>query len=458
MEMTEDNKNNLVTLLDDVRTVTDRHQMKANLTGSNFNIYSIANIERAEVATHSAMIAELLNINGSHYQGVTFLQHFIESVFNSCDIKSRPSISDYSKSRVVVEHYIGKRGEERSDIYGRIDIVLWLGEHLILIENKIDAPDQKRQLKRYHSWMEKQKKSHKHLHLFYLTKQGLVASEESLDGLTDNDYYRLSYTEDIFSWLELCIKDSITAPILLGGLLQYKQLIQKITRHIGHTKLMDLLNILSSNEKQMEAALDIHNLLKNPETEVALQIRFWDQLIESINNKSIAEGLLLNITKDTDFDEKIKKLKKLQKNKKPTDIGITITSDELQPYTVRIFVAVKAIHIGIGVNGSKEIYNQDNVNSRGDKYIIEKMKEIVTWKHMYDSISPARTGLLVHTLMGKHIIENNSNDTSWLNFDDFISTYINFSLYKATEIEQFTSEVINIIDALKEVTKLPVKK
>ena len=50
----------------------------AELTGENFNVFSILQMESAEVKTHSAIIAELLNPQGSHSQGTLFLKLFLQ--------------------------------------------------------------------------------------------------------------------------------------------------------------------------------------------------------------------------------------------------------------------------------------------------------------------------------------------------------------------------------------------
>lgn len=51
-----------------------------NLLGGDFNIFSVLNMERLEVRTHSALIYELLNSNGNHSQDHTYLKIFIDDI------------------------------------------------------------------------------------------------------------------------------------------------------------------------------------------------------------------------------------------------------------------------------------------------------------------------------------------------------------------------------------------
>jgi len=437
--------NNLATLLDKVNAINNKHKLEAELTGSNYNVFAITKIERDEVSTHSAMIAELLNPRGSHHQGDIFLKHFIDLVYRNLDLSSKPTDSDYAKVRVVVEHNIGKRDPVEPDEYGRIDIVLWVGDHLIVIENKIDALDQPKQLERYKSWIDKQPNPTKHL--LYLTKHGNNPDQISLGHLTEDKYHCLSYMQDIVTWLDLCIKDAVTAPILLGGLLQYKQLILKITGSMGDRKRMDLTNMLEHSEQQMESSLLIHQLLDNSNVQAQLQKKYWDDLKTSLADKFKQLGLALCITDDNNLENSIKKFSKGKtKNTKPIDFGVTISGEDLDTFVVRIFVAVAAVHIGIGLAGTETKIKKEDAVLRADKHIIYSMDDISTWKHTYKN-NNARDGLLMHRGLGESIL---NLDVGVLNFNDFLNTYQRHSLYKSTVITKLSEEIISVISSIIE--------
>jgi hypothetical protein len=432
---TESSKN-LAVLLDKVKTINNKHEEDANLTGSNYNVFSITKIERNEVSTHSAMIAELLNPRGSHHQGDVFLRRFVELIYNNCGLSAKHSDSEYAKAKVIVEYFIGKRDPSEPEKYGRIDIVLWIGEHLIVIENKIDAADQRRQLERYGQWMEKQTSSTKHL--FYLTKHGSQPTVKSRGYLKEDDYVCLSYMQDISDWLDLCIKEAATAPILLGGIIQYKQLIQKITGSIGDKKIMDLTNMLKHNEHQMESALLVHQLLGTKKVQASLHNKFWSDLTESLNTKF--SSLDLHIQHDDNLEKSIEKYANGKtRSTKGEYFGINIVGKDIAPFVLRIVVAVKAVIIGVGLEGERiKLKEEDFAYTPA----IESLKEDTPWDLIDDE---AKNGLLMHRFLGKKILSGGK----FLNFKDFISTYHKHKLYKSDVIEELSEEIEQIILLVK---------
>ncbi|PYB83635.1 PDDEXK-like family protein [Pseudomonas fulva] len=163
-------------------------------SGEDFKLYRIARIDRAEVNTHSAMIAELLNPKGTHGMGPIFLQFMLSRM----DVSHGDSLSEVSLRK------------EQSFLYGqgRVGITIHLRNHLILIENKIDAQDAVEQPKQY---AEIGEASGKYWHLWYLTRTGRAASKESHCGKT---YRPISYSEHILNWLEQCVTHSADKPAL----------------------------------------------------------------------------------------------------------------------------------------------------------------------------------------------------------------------------------------------------
>lgn len=118
-----------------------------NLLGGDFNIFSVLNMERLEVRTHSALIYELLNPNGSHSQDHTYLKIFIDDIFE--------------------------------------------------IEMKIDAGDQKNQLKTYNEYCIQCGKKY---HIFYLTLYDYEASEYSTGNEIFNIISKIINHPNIIEW------------------------------------------------------------------------------------------------------------------------------------------------------------------------------------------------------------------------------------------------------------------
>ena len=220
-------------LLSQAGSLVRETNAKLAASGELFNLFSITRIERAEVNTHSAMIAELLNPEGRHGQGVCFLELFLSTMGfeHECSL---------SEAKVQKEQIFAG--------YGRVDVVIHLRDHLILIENKIDAIDGNQQLKRYDDIG---KASGKQWQLCYLTKKGAEAHASSHCGVS---YRRLSYQEHILDWLEQCVSTSSATPALQHALIQYKNLVQKITgRAMTHTTRNALIELLIAGDNLQAA-------------------------------------------------------------------------------------------------------------------------------------------------------------------------------------------------------------
>ena len=67
-------------LLAQVSVLMDKHEALANASGQSFSLFAILGRETDEVRTHSAILAELLDPNGSHRQGAVFARLFAKRV------------------------------------------------------------------------------------------------------------------------------------------------------------------------------------------------------------------------------------------------------------------------------------------------------------------------------------------------------------------------------------------
>ena len=214
--------------------------------GERYNIFEILHLSTSEVRLHSAILASLLS-PGRHGADTAFLKEFlkiprlhIEDVF-----------FDYSRVTVEVEKYIGPLTETNG---GRIDIILSDGKNGIIIENKIDAIDQKNQLLRYHNYKTNFK-------LVYLTKYGLEPSPESLGGLDSEVVTCLSYRDHIIPWLERCSQLATSLPYVRETINQYINTLRQITNR-DMASNQELLNLVK-DKNNIAAALAIHNCFDN---------------------------------------------------------------------------------------------------------------------------------------------------------------------------------------------------
>lgn len=218
-------------LLDKVAALKRASDEKARETGRNFNIFSILGVEGRETSTHSAFLAEMLDKNGSHGQGVKFLELFIKTL-NEDGLTCIPNL-DVKSAKVKIEKSVGKVNHETGE-GGRIDIYISdRSGNAICIENKIYAKDQRQQLLRYSNYL---KDNHyRESILLYLTLYGSKASEASIQNEHGNliqgrDYYCISYQKHVLRWLVECHKAAIYVPVVREAIDQYIHLIKILTK------------------------------------------------------------------------------------------------------------------------------------------------------------------------------------------------------------------------------------
>ncbi len=197
---------------------------------NEFNVFSLLRNRYDEVNLHSRFIFELLNPKGSHRLKTLFLELFLETL----------QINNFDLTGVNV------RKES-----GDIDILITSKNQAVIIENKIGAGDQYKQIERYYKNLKN--KGDEKIWIVYLTLNGHEPSTQSTGNLEKKlleDYLiTASYETDISEWLDKCIEKSARLPALRETLVQYQKLVQEIT---GNTMSMEqaneLLELLSQDD------------------------------------------------------------------------------------------------------------------------------------------------------------------------------------------------------------------
>lgn len=250
------NMENLQTFLDEVKLIWKKSEVEkaeAHKRGEHFNIFNVLDLPSDETRTHSAFIAELLDPNGSHGLGDQFLQSFVNTI--DC-LKSWHF--DTQSAKVHKELSIGGKNEDCSE-GGRIDIVVESNGKAIIIENKIYAGDQEKQLVRYYNYGTKNYSNG--IRLLYLTLNGDDASEYSHEKLVINeDYYAIAYNHEISDWLQRCIEFSARQPLVRETLIQYQNLINQLTMNNMDKNSQEELLKLMSDPKNIDSICSILNL------------------------------------------------------------------------------------------------------------------------------------------------------------------------------------------------------
>ncbi len=238
------------------------------VSGDNFNIFKVLKLSTSEVRTHSAFLAELLNAQGEHLQGSIFLDLFLETLnqkISSAHFEGKFNNFISNQSNATAEFFAGIKTDESG---GYIDILIEDKiKNKIIIENKIYAGDQEKQLFRYHH-------HDQNALLIYLTLEGHEASEYSTNNVLQKDihYITISYINEIIQWLEKCQCAMVEKPIIRETIKQYLILIKSLT-HQSKTNKMDteLIELLLKNDNY-ESALLIGNAIENLRSQIDLKI------------------------------------------------------------------------------------------------------------------------------------------------------------------------------------------
>ena len=243
-------------------------QEERNRKGENYNLFSILSIERYELK-HSALIANLLDPKGSHGCGDAFLRAFFEIALKE---RTYP-FEDCTLPHSYTEYYTGPIAD---DTGGRIDILVKSSHYGLIIENKIYAGDQDKQLTRYDNYGKETFGADGYL-LVYLTLYGCDASKESTATKSAEEvgYLRLSYAEDILRWLEQCVRLADNKPLVRESLNQYIRTIKQLTYQ-------------DMNQENIQTIIDL--AVDHPEVVATLSSK-RDAIAEGIREKYIFDKL-----------------------------------------------------------------------------------------------------------------------------------------------------------------------
>lgn len=277
-------------ILSETNKVILKYDEVSKKSGENFNIFKILNLTSNEVRTHSAFLAEILSSNGSHEKGNSFLKEFLKII----KLDFNFNIEYYTTE---IEKHIGFINDNY-DEGGRIDIILTdNNNNCIIIENKIYAGDQSKQLKRYYNFNPKAK-------LVYLTLYGDAPSKDSLDGLNPDIIQNISYSNEILSWLETCRNISINQNALKEAINQYIHLVRFLTNKSTNTEMeKEIFELITENKEKFISSLKIGS-----STNALLDIMHKDFLSKMIaSNQSLYKtiqhnGFIFNFHQGEDND------------------------------------------------------------------------------------------------------------------------------------------------------------
>lgn len=219
------------------------------------NLFAVLGLETTEMI-HSRFIAFLLAPNGKLQKGKgnivssnichSYKAQFLEKFLIIMGIKF--GNKNLEKAEVYIEYFANK--------HSRPDILIKIGNQMIIIENKINAKDREKQLDKYSKYL----KDNKNNQLLYLTLDG----HEAITKVKD---YKIIDYGMISEWLAECIKISNKTKELNSSIIMYKSVIDSMTvarqiiTELDSKKDWTLITKLLSDKqinKEMEKILQKH--------------------------------------------------------------------------------------------------------------------------------------------------------------------------------------------------------
>jgi hypothetical protein len=258
---------------------------------------------------HSKFISELLDPQGSHQQGTLFLDCFLNKL-RIVDFETKNASSN-------LEYYTGIINKTK-DLGGKIDILIRSENNKVIkIENKIYAKEQKNQLLRYHNFQ-------KDGRLIFLTLFGNKSKDHDDLLRREIKYQQISYKEEIIEWLQECIEKCATVPIVRESIIQYLNLVKKIThQNINKQMSKEIVEKITQSKDSFEAYLAIRK------TENDNEIYF-----DIVRSKLIPFFEKFAIENDLKAENLTKSLIKERKQ----HLGFFFTNERLTKYGIRLSI------------------------------------------------------------------------------------------------------------------------
>ena len=268
-EVLYDFKNRLSKLNEEIEKIEKSSQKK----GDKFNIFSILGIQRKEVETHSPFLYDLINPEGSHYQGDSYLRIFLKEILKEKDdFKVDNLLKNAKNIKVDRETFISGKGIKN----GFIDFTIEIDKYYIAIEMKIDSKENGNQLDNYKAFLDSIPNKEKRL--YYLTLFGDEADKSKIE---EDKYIRISFSKDISNFIEKSIEKSKNLPIIRESLIQYQATIKNITNQTTKDIQVKAVQIIDSPETA-RAAIELSKSLAYAWAK--REVVFWKKLYTKLDN------------------------------------------------------------------------------------------------------------------------------------------------------------------------------
>lgn len=402
---------------------------EASNTKYGFNVFSLLRREDEEVGLHSKFLAELLSPTGSHGMDA-FQKLFIDQVVNAA-----VETQDWERLPLCLNQPYTCQTEVAIKNSGRIDIVLKNKENIIVIENKINAYDQKEQLQRYYEACKNINYEPENIYILYLNKYGDPVSTYSKGNLKDSDFAPISYKEDIANWLDACVAEAKPYPHIEQTLLQYRRLVGKLTGDTRSAKMKQAHIELLYQKDNFKLAYELSESLVS--FQIDLQKKFWQELQEVLKKK----GYDFNFCDESlQLCDGNKKIKNYYKPQKPSRFyGIQSLLGSFGIYGIHCFIELNHnIYYGITISqNSKRISYTNELDGLATTIRSLNTEMVDNGKKWFlgGNLKPAQPINFVE-IKSLYQIANDNDRVRW--------------------VEQTTNEIVSFIESVKSLELIDV--
>ncbi|MDX8388735.1 MAG: PD-(D/E)XK nuclease family protein, partial [Ghiorsea sp.] len=248
---------------------------------NNYNLLTAVLRPSDEVRLHSRMIYSLLNPNGKHFQGTLFLEKFLEVISPEKFKLNLDSCAVYKE-------------------YKNIDLYITDGTKHIIIENKVHAGDQDRQIERYLELIKNENNAPDapdvaDVLVLYLSLDRKNPSKESLGGMSIKDdkvvsgagseiafYKSIDYKIEIMKWLESCQHEVQNITNLNQAITAYQDVVKMINKEYKG-KAMSIADYIKDNKDVYAMALEVSKAM--PEVRKSIVDSFFANVVSQLEEK-----------------------------------------------------------------------------------------------------------------------------------------------------------------------------
>ena len=272
---------NYKNLFEQIKQFKEEQEKQKQRGLNNYNMFTTISKAYYE-NNHSKMIASFLDPFGEHYQSTLFLDKFLE-VLNILNFKIN------SENCFVHTEYGDKEN-------GKIDIYITDENKHIIIENKVYAKDQERQIERYIKIIKDKNQGLKpnDILVIYLSLDRDKPSKYSLGDLSVENgtltvdtkeialFKSIHYKNEILRWLEKCKYEVQNITNLNEVFRQYIDVVKMINNEY-EDKIMSLSDYILENREIYKLAINIEKEL--PKVKKIIVDNFLNRIISLLRRE-----------------------------------------------------------------------------------------------------------------------------------------------------------------------------